>query len=101
MPSPTPPQDEGGMGWSLRRGDPLCPHAFSGQLSLQREYKIPKYNKPSKRDGKDKKSGGGREALQYHSRHLALKATRQTVGMHAANCAPVQAPTATSCINLV
>ena len=49
MPSPTPPQDEGCMGWSLRKGDPLCPHAFSGQLSLRREYKIPKYNKPSKR----------------------------------------------------
>ena len=48
-----------------------------------------------------KGGGGGRKAPQYHSRQLALKATRQTVGMRAANCAPVQAPAATSCINLV
>ena len=65
---------------------------------MQREYKIPNYNKPSKRDGKDKKKkkggGGGRKAPQYHSRQLALKPTRQTVGMCAPNCAPVQAPTA-------
>ena len=36
-------------------GDHLCPHAFSSQLSWRREYKIPTYNKPSRRDGKDKK----------------------------------------------
>ena len=53
MLSPTPPPDEGGMGWSLRRSNPLCPYAFSGQLSLRSEYKIPNDNKPSKRDGKD------------------------------------------------
>ena len=50
---------EGGMGWSLRRGDSLCSHAFSSQLSWRREYKIPIYNKPSKRDGKDKEKGAG------------------------------------------
>ena len=43
---------------------------------------------------KRKKEGGGvgRKAPQYHSRQLALKPTRQTVGMCAPNCAPVQAP---------
>ena len=30
---------------------------------------------------KKKGGGGGRKAPQYHSRQLALKATRQTVGM--------------------
>ena len=32
-----------------------------------------------------KEGGDGRKALQYHSRQLALKATRQTVGVCAAN----------------
>ena len=43
---------------------------------------------------KKKGGGGGRKAQQYHSRQLALKTMRQTVGMCAANCAPVQAPAA-------
>ena len=55
MPSPTSPPTKVVWVGVSEGGDPLCPHAFSRQLSWQREYKIPKYNKPSKRDGKDKK----------------------------------------------
>ena len=57
--------------------------------------------KDKKKNYLKKRRRGGRKAPQYHSRQLALKAMRQTVGMRAANCAPVQALAATSCINLV
>ena len=39
-----------------------------------------------------KKGGGCRKAPQHHSRQLTLKATRQTMHMRAANCAPAQGP---------
>ena len=62
---------------------------------MWREYKIPKDNKPSKRDGKDIKKNKEEGVVEkLRSRQLALKATRQTVGMCAANCVPVQAPAA-------